>query len=910
MKLDSIIYDINSLNSALTAQLNQEATTFKAIYPSDTATSLVNTLSTYASMLQYQIVSALANCYTDTAYSPTGIYQLAQTLGNKLHGNISAQLFCTITRLNLKGISNIIIPAGSNFTVENLNFFNPDPIIFPLAMDTLTDIKLIQGNLITNTFTSAGISGEKIYFSNNFKCNNNLVRVFVNDEEWQVLETFLPIISVEVTEESNIKSVVLATDPDGRSYIKFGNNSNGLIPAKNSTIKIQYVSNEGADGNIDNNDLDINLITPLFFMDGSERVQLQVDIPNSTPASGGFNTQTIENLRESSPYIYASGHRAIRRNDYKALLLNKCGYLTCNVWGEYEESITYGTYDKIMMNMVYYTGIKSIQKYDLQPIGSIDITQDGINLAYNNTKNANNIGFWSFESNVAGARGFYGSYAINLLSYDAKNNPVSIKYVDTQGTGILTYEAGENTPQNEDLYPINDFINDTTSSDTPNIVITTNQDIGDAETNTTNLINGTGYKSSGLVNGVKALLSFDNPFQIRITCEETKRAIAGFAFKTPSTIDDLNKFIGQFAIYATNDDPVYTNVKNNSNWTRLTTKQTIDNSIKVNSWSDWVTTSVYVPDTDLKWAEYKYYVIEVYSFNSAENNEIAGTPICIEQIKAIYSDSASTIWYTNNNEVDIKIPITAGTDSNNNICLPSNMQFYTYTPTYSGLTWENGYRTGDRLVCSQVDTAYKFRVTVLNALAKNSSYLCEISNDGGRTYSEVLRGREPVVFQNIPLIYETTEGMGTGGTLSIDSSSTLEVKTSYVGNFYTNKDIQAVDLPIIDQYNHFTTYLEFKQPKIKNVSVNVEIVYSNVINYLDVKTKVIEAINGVFDITPYYIGKPLNVSNIWKAIGKIEGIERFNVLYPTNNINCEPYELIMLPKENLYITDILNQDFK
>ena len=148
MKLDSIVYDYNSLQSAITEQLNNESPTFQAIYPSDTATSLVNVLASYGSMLQYQLVSAMANCYTDTAYSEAGIYQLAETLGNRIHGNISAQVYCNITRTNLTGIENLIIPAGSKFTVENLNFFNPQALVFPLTAKTLHNVKLVQGVLL------------------------------------------------------------------------------------------------------------------------------------------------------------------------------------------------------------------------------------------------------------------------------------------------------------------------------------------------------------------------------------------------------------------------------------------------------------------------------------------------------------------------------------------------------------------------------------------------------------------------------------------------------------------------------------------------------------------------------------------------------------------------------------------
>jgi hypothetical protein len=51
MKLDNIIYDVNSLAKAIAEQWNTESEAFKAIYPSDTATALVNGMAGYGAMM-------------------------------------------------------------------------------------------------------------------------------------------------------------------------------------------------------------------------------------------------------------------------------------------------------------------------------------------------------------------------------------------------------------------------------------------------------------------------------------------------------------------------------------------------------------------------------------------------------------------------------------------------------------------------------------------------------------------------------------------------------------------------------------------------------------------------------------------------------------------------------------------
>lgn len=966
------IYDVQAFSNALTEQLNLEAPTFKALYPSDTATSLVNVLSSYGAMLEYQIVSAMANCYTNSAYSEMGIHQLAETLGNRLHGNISSQIICDITRKNLLGISGIMIPKGSKFVINNLNFFNPENIIFPLQFDTITGVKLIQGDLITNTYTSSGISGEKIYFSENFSCNTNLVEVYINGEQWTIADSFLPYVITDNATKEETNVVVLRTDPDGRSYIKFGNNTNGIVPSQGSQIEIKYISNIGEQGNLESTNLDVKLETPIFYTTNSgNKEQLEVIITTTSTASGGFNSQSLNTLRESSPFVFASGQRAVRRNDYKAMLLNNCGYLTCNVWGEYEEAMTYGGYDKIMMNMVYYTGIKYIQKYDLQPIGILELNSDMIKNTEIDPKT--NVGFISYTNNISSARGFIGSYIIDISSYTINNTPISLKFIDKYGTGILVYDSNANPNITTDVFPINDWKDDS------DITINTNQDIKEDSSNPNKLKEG-GYKSSGIKNEQNVLVNFDYPFQIKIDSTLEKN-IAGFAFQCPTNSTDAKHFIGRFAIYATNDpSPNYDNIKNNSKWTRICEMQSFDFAIQPGEWSNWVTTNLYKPGTstditkDLSsqitgsqknftltndiigskfkytvkldgvtllateysisdntltlnnapqrgstltitatytdWIGYKHFVIEIYSIadKTVPNQNI----IAINKIKTMYSESASTIWYENNNQVTLKLPVIEDEDTNV-LTLPTEMEFYQYNVTINGFTLANGYKNGD-IVSYTINTArgqYIFRISAKNLL--NNQYLVELlSTGGGTSYSNILRGKEPLVVNNGNLIYtSSTEGQtGSGATITINSISTMTILASYTGNFYSNSDIQAFDLPIIDKYNHFTTYLEFRQPRIKNINIEVSIEYENNTDYTMVKNQVIDAITKIFDITPYYIGSPLNVSTIWKAINSVNGVKRFIVTTPQENINCEPFELITLPKENLIIHDILTEDYK
>ena len=1002
MKLDSIVYDYSNLQNAIAITLNQESPTFQAMYPSDTATSLVNVLASYGSMLQYQLVSAMANMYTDSAYSEAGIRQLAETLGNRLHGNISSQLYCNIERLNLRGKPNVIIPAYSKFTIGDLNFFNPDAIVFGLTTDDVQDVKLIQGEYVVNEYTTNGISGEKIYFCEDFKCNTNYVHVYVEGEEWNTTDSFLPYVVSDDSITNETQVVILRTDADGRTYIKFGNNSNGLIPANNTKVKIEFVKNEGADGNLNNSDLDIILNTPIYYSDNtSQRVRLETKITSKSTVSGGFNTQSLEVLKESSPYVFASGDRAVRREDYKAMLLNKYGFLTANVWGEYEEAAINGGYDKIMMNMVYYTGIKSIQKYDYYPVNT------GIELDPSTLATIPDD-FYSIDGNISNANGFLGSYEIELKSYDTDNKDISVKYRDALGTGILTCDPSINqslivnsadpaTYYEKYLFPINDFANLDAEKVTINQYCTPDGSAHDAPIN---LLEGNFDISSGYTTSQQPMvITYNNPFQIRIDLgdgdEESNKSIVAFAFKTPKTANNFKYFPYQLAIYATKDIiPSFDNIKNDSKWAKITGVQTLRDDTALDSYTDWITTNVYVPgnkttyedvfnteddwgqylgedktliyitNSDLflskdleytlkinnaiqtryldydvgkytviisgqpvekdcvlvnrhlsadeinktvlygtlaSWSKYRHYVIEVYGIQ--DRSLSSPRQISIQQIKALYKESSSYINY-DLNQVYLNLPILTDEETETkSYALPKAMQYYQYTVVPFGITEANGYKKDDVLTYQLAEYNITFNIKVVSL--ENSIYEITVTNDEAIQNSS-LKGKIPVNVENVAL----TGGLGTGAQVTVTSDSIVDMYANYTGNYYTNKDIQAADLPIMNKYNHFTTYMEFKQPHIKNIEVYLTLEYDDITSFEVTKNKVIDAVLGLFDIHPDSMGAKCNVSDIWKAVNSVAGIKRFNVTSPINNIDCMPYELLVLPKANLHITDILTNEFK
>ena len=269
-----------------------------------------------------------------------------------------------------------------------------------------------------------------------------------------------------------------------------------------------------------------------------------------------------------------------------------------------------------------------------------------------------------------------------------------------------------------------------------------------------------------------------------------------------------------------------------------------------------------------------------------------------EDKSGVIDHKTSTINYENNSLVDLCIPE-----------LTDGMKYYKYSIDITGLTSANGYRTGDVLAYSFNNGTYaNVKVTNINT---NSYEVCIDNAIGAITNTDsVQTGTRKLDVSDVALTYVYGTRQGSGAKLTISSKNAVSVFGTFIGNAYSTATAQSIDSPIIEKYNHFTTYTEFKQPRVKNVKVEVTVEYSDSYSYKDTKKKVEEAIYSIFEITPYYIGKSLNVSDIWEAINNVAGVKRFMVTTPVDNIDCKPYEFISLPSNNLKIIDKFSEDFK
>jgi hypothetical protein len=102
------------------------------------------------------------------------------------------------------------------------------------------------------------------------------------------------------------------------------NLSLGAIPKNNSTLFVKYRIGGGKDSN-----LGVNVITSIDTVEVSingplsgtnTQVEQSLRVTNVTPAVGGADQPTIEEIRNMISYNFAAQNRAVTLNDYKSLI--------------------------------------------------------------------------------------------------------------------------------------------------------------------------------------------------------------------------------------------------------------------------------------------------------------------------------------------------------------------------------------------------------------------------------------------------------------------------------------------------------------------------------------------------------------------------------------------------------------
>ena len=185
---------------------------------------------------------------------------------------------------------------------------------------TLIVLGIRQGEVQSQTFTAKGIAFEsyQMGLENNYYVDNFKVNVYVNGEIWTKYESLLDIPRGD-------KGFIIKTGITNGLDLYFGNGSFGKIPTLGSTIVVEYLSSEGAGGNIkidDARQINFTFDETGFSIVGDEiDLNSVLEITVISPPSFGVDPEELELTRLIAPK--ASKNFALINVDNYEVLLHK-----------------------------------------------------------------------------------------------------------------------------------------------------------------------------------------------------------------------------------------------------------------------------------------------------------------------------------------------------------------------------------------------------------------------------------------------------------------------------------------------------------------------------------------------------------------------------------------------------------
>jgi hypothetical protein len=208
----------------------------------------------FAQLIFYYIEDSLVELNIYTATKQRSIYGWARLAGHNPTRSISSQ-----GTINIKikpgadaplNASYILILDKTKVTCINNNkkyFIQLGNINgnlrIPLNSIDVTPLKIIQGELETQTLTGTGLALQSFTIESKGTIENDLIYITVNGEIYDIIDSLYDM-------NKGDKKCLVKTGLAGGIDIYFGNEDFGTIPALGSTINVQYVKTDGYEGNV------------------------------------------------------------------------------------------------------------------------------------------------------------------------------------------------------------------------------------------------------------------------------------------------------------------------------------------------------------------------------------------------------------------------------------------------------------------------------------------------------------------------------------------------------------------------------------------------------------------------------------------------------------------------------------
>lgn len=327
-------YDFDDLVTQLQDRLKARDA-WKDIYTSSTGQMLIEFYAYVGNLVMYYVERRAQESYLDTAQLLSSVKNLVKLINYSPKRMTSATGIIRFT-LDSAQTKIVYVPKYTLCkTSTGIKYFVGEKTddgsiigggaILPGA--TYIDLQVIQGEFTTKEITASGAINQ-VYFIEETDVENDIFIVYVDDLKWTKQDSL-------ISSEPEDKHYTLAQELDNTLTLRFGDNVQGKAPGLGAVIKLEYAKTDGIDGNVYTVG-NVSTLTSTIYDEDNDAVTATVSNPDKI--LGGDAAEDIDEIKNEAPRVFATGDRAVTRNDFIAIIENMAGIANANVWGENEES--------------------------------------------------------------------------------------------------------------------------------------------------------------------------------------------------------------------------------------------------------------------------------------------------------------------------------------------------------------------------------------------------------------------------------------------------------------------------------------------------------------------------------------------------------------------------------------------
>ena len=188
------------------------------------------------------------------------------------------------------------------------------------ATATFNEVKISEGTLVTNAFTSTSVNPDQKFILPNSGIDTSLMNVTVRSNASESTGAQYSSQNSIFDIDSSSKVYFLQEIEDERYEIFFGDDIFGKKLEEGNYVTVEYVVSSGDAANGISN---FTFAGRLSYIRNAQSYSVTTGVSllsTDLKSTGGESIETVDSIKKFAPRIYASQNRAVSANDYETLI--------------------------------------------------------------------------------------------------------------------------------------------------------------------------------------------------------------------------------------------------------------------------------------------------------------------------------------------------------------------------------------------------------------------------------------------------------------------------------------------------------------------------------------------------------------------------------------------------------------